>query len=293
MIHLLKHAVPRAVRRPVRHALDVAAARLRRLSSDLHNDAHDAWDRLRGRAGPLTPPRKLVAGIGGDLEVGERFVGYFRELAKLGPDEAVLDVGCGVGRMALPLTRYLTPRGRYEGFDIVRANVAWCDRAITPRFPNFHFRHADIFNREYNPRGPVEGHEYRFPYADGSFDFVFLTSVFTHLMPPTVAHYLAEIGRVLRPGGRCAATFFLLTDESNRLVDAGRSRFTLHPAEGVYRVHSREVPETCIALDERFVEDAVRAVGMTLQRPVHYGVWCGREAGLDFQDLAILRKPSP
>lgn len=249
------------------------------------------WDRAVGRKGIRTPPIDLVDGIGGSWWVGENYLRHFRELAGLKPDEAVLDVGCGVGRMAAPLTGFLNPAGRYEGFDIVPANVRWCRREIAPRWPNFRFRHADIYNREYNPGGKVLGHEFRFPYPDSTFDFAFLTSVFTHLMPPDAAHYLGELGRVLKPGGRCLATFFLLNPESRRLVDENRGRITLLPGDGQYRVHRADIPETCIALDERFIQGEAETAGLSLD-PVRYGSWCGRESGFEFQDLAILRKAS-
>lgn len=281
MVHPLRFAVrrvvPRGVRRYGRHLLDRIG---------------QWWDGVLGRTTVRPPPDDLVQGIGGAWWIGEDYLRYFREVCELRPDEAVLDVGCGVGRMAVPLTRYLSAAGRYEGFDIMPANVRWCQRAITPRWPNFRFQHADIFNREYNPRGRQLGHEYRFPYPNSTFDFAFLTSVFTHLMPPDAAHYLAELGRVLKPGGRCMATFFLLNEESNTLVDAGKGRFQLQPAEGVYRVHRKDIPEACLALDERFVEGAVRAAGLAIERPVRYGSWCGRESGFEFQDVVILRKPA-
>ena len=200
------------MRRPI---IDRArtSARLRAL------DLRDTVSRRRDR---LTPPRRLdFVGHSDFAATGDEFLGHFIGLGGLQPSEAVLDVGCGIGRMALPLTGYLSQAGRYDGFDIVRANVGWCRRAITPRFPNFRFRHADVFNREYNPLGKLRGRDYRFPYPDRSFDFAVLTSVFTHLLPDEVAHYLAELGRVLRPGGRCLATVYLLNEESSRLVDAG------------------------------------------------------------------------
>ena len=294
MLHTVKALVPRTVRTPVRRALDFAHGKATKswTARAWACDARDALDWVLGRSDPLVPPRKLVFGIGGDLHVGDRFLGHFRTLAGLQPDETVLDVGCGVGRMALPLTGYLSPAGRYDGFDIVRANVGWCRKAITPRFPNYRFRHADVFNREYNPLGKLRGRDFRFPYPDRSFDFAFLTSVFTHLLPDEVAHYLAELGRVLRPGGRCLATVYLLTEESSRLVDAGRGKFTLEPADGPCRVHSRAVPETCVALDEAWFEASANAADLRLDRPVRYGLWCGRDAWVDFQDIAILRKPA-
>ena len=51
---------------------------------------------------------------------------------------SVLDVGCGIGRMAIPLARYLNTDGKYEGFDIIPENIAWCQRAITPRYPQLY-----------------------------------------------------------------------------------------------------------------------------------------------------------
>ncbi|OWK46560.1 Methyltransferase [Fimbriiglobus ruber] len=289
---LVKAIIPKSVRAPVRCALEIAYAKSTRswTARSWMCDLRDAWDWVWGRHDPLTPPRKLVFGIGGGFEVGPRFVRHFRELAGLRPDEAVLDIGCGVGRMALPLTTYLSPAGRYEGFDIMRPNVGWCRGAITPRFPNFRFRHADIFNNEYNPLGKIRGREFRFPYADASFDFAFLTSVFTHMLPDEVAHYLSEIGRVLKPGGRCFATVYLLNDESNRLVEAGQSKFTLFPQEGFHRVHSQVVPEACVALDENWFDRATSAAGLSVDRPAYYGAWSGQEKWTDFQDIVVLRK---
>ena len=51
-------------------------------------------------------------------------------------------------------------------------------------------------------RAETKASEYTFPYEDGEFDVVVLTSVFTHMLPDDVAHYLDEIARVLKPGGR-------------------------------------------------------------------------------------------
>jgi SAM-dependent methyltransferase len=292
MQKLAKALIPPAIRRPVRRALDFGWDKATKswTARSWMGDLHDAYDWLRGENDPMIPPRKLVWGIGGDLHVGERFLQYFQTLGNLQPHEAVLDIGCGIGRMALPLTRFLTPPGRYDGFDIVRANVGWCRRAIEPRFPHFHFQHANIFNREYNPRGTLSGDQYRFPYPDQTFDFAFLTSVFTHLLPNVVEHYLREIGRVLKPGGRCLTTVYLLNEVSNRLVDAGQSKFTLFPMKEHYRVHSEIVPETCVTLDETWFRQKASDSGLTLPTSPHYGLWCGREKFLDFQDIVVLKR---
>ncbi len=287
----LKRRIPHRYRAIVRAAGRPAAWAGVARSAAL--DARDGLDWLRGRRHPLVPPRKLVRGIGGSLEVGETYLRHFRELAALGPTEAVLDVDCGAGRMAVPLTRFLTPPGRYDGFDIVPANAAWCARAITPRFPHFRFQHADVFNREYNPFGRTAGRDFRFPYPDAAFDFAFLTSVFTHLMPDDATHYLAEVARVLRPGGRCLATFFLLNPESTELVDADRGHVRLHSSDGPARVTDPHMPEACVALDQAFVFTAGAAAGLAAVEQPYYGSWCGRPDGKDFQDIVVPRKADP
>ncbi len=72
----------------------------------------DAANSLLGRRGPLVPPRGLANVGGGDFrEIGEGQLRCFVEIGGLKPDDADLDVGCGVGRMAVPLTRYLSGRG--------------------------------------------------------------------------------------------------------------------------------------------------------------------------------------
>src|ERR1700756_1752004 len=78
----------------------------------------------------LLPPKWLQLMVGAASakkfnEVGAEFLGYLVELCALQPGDAVLDVGCGAGRMALPLTSYLNGEGRYAGFDVSRRAVAW------------------------------------------------------------------------------------------------------------------------------------------------------------------------
>ena len=155
---------------------------------------------------------------------GELYLRWFVELGSLTPDEAVLEPGCGTGRMAEPLTRYLGPAGSYDGFDVVSTAVDWCESNIASKHPNFHFRHVDVLNHVYNPEGRLDPEAFEFPYPDEAFDFAFLTSVFTHMRPPEVRHYLGQIRRVLRPGGRCLMTFFLLNEESLDAARAGRAK---------------------------------------------------------------------
>lgn len=264
-----------------------------RQREEVYLRALDAADLVRGRRDPLVPPRRLLFDGPRDPEIyrrnGEEFLRHYRDLCGLGPDESVLDVGSGIGRKTVPLTHYLSPQGRYEGLDVHRRGVEWCRSRISSRFPNFRFHHIDVFNRRYNPRGRLADEEYRFPFADDSFDFVVMASVFTHMFPPGVEQYLRETARVLRPGtGRCLISFFLLTAESEAGIAASRSDYRFAHRRGEHAIESPHRPEDAVAYDEAFVRRAYAGAGLELAH-VHGGGWCGRDRPLDFQDLVVGR----
>ena len=175
----------------------------------------------------LVPPVELLLDGSSNIEefkvIGEEFTRMFLiERALLKPYERVLDLGSGVGRNARALSAHLDARGSYEGLDINRKAVNWCQTHYD-RFPNFRFQWADVYSSVYNPTSGVLDTEYTFPFMDSDFDLVFLASVFTHMMPDGVAHYISEVSRVLKPSGRCVATFFLLDPANRKKVEAGES----------------------------------------------------------------------
>ncbi|CAN5150583.1 class I SAM-dependent methyltransferase [soil metagenome] len=267
-------------------------APVRRSARKTYNSILDQVDRLRGRHDPLVPPRNLnYIGDGDYKGVAEHFFAHLVEIGGLRPDDRILDIGSGLGRMAIPLTRYLSPGGSYQGIEIVPRGVEWSQREITARHPNFRFTHADIYNKMYNPGGQYKASEYRFPFADRAFNFVFATSVFTHMYPADVARYLSEIARVLQPGGSSFTTFFILTPESRRLVASGQSsqRF-VYQGDG-YMTTNDEVPENAIAFDECEVRRMHSGSGLTILDPIYHGWWSGRQGSKSYQDIVLARKP--
>ncbi|HEX6772030.1 MAG TPA: class I SAM-dependent methyltransferase [Acidobacteriaceae bacterium] len=263
---------------------------LRRSLKQLYLRTLDVTD-MPARRRQMIPPRTLYfVGDGDYRRVGLEFRGLFTQYGGLKPEDRVLDVGCGIGRMAVPLTDFLSGPGGYEGFDIVKKAVEWCQRSITPRFPNFHFRHSDVRNRFYNPHGLYEASAYRFPYEDGSFEFVFLTSVFTHMFPQDLENYAGEIARVMKPGGRCFVTLFLLNEESKALIAGGQSTQNFaFPLEGCVTADPTN-PEGSLAFEESYMRELLAGLRLSVIEPIHYGSWCGRKDFLSYQDILVATK---
>jgi SAM-dependent methyltransferase len=253
-----------------------------------------------GRSGDLpptalTPLQRLQESTSGSrfVDLGKQWMAYFIQLCDLQPHEHVLDVGCGRGRVAVPLTEYLT-KGRYEGFDIDREKVDWCTQNITSRYPNFSFQAADVYSPAYNPSGSKAADEYEFPFPDGEFDFAFVVTVFNTMLPAELENYVSESARVLKDGGRLLATFLLLNAESLRLL---AEKYDELPPEiqklydgqdhGDHRVARTDSPYAGVTFHEQYVLNLFERVGLQVRQPLHYGWWPGREAAPVAHDFLV------
>lgn len=108
-------------------------------------------------------------------------------LARIQLGEQVLDVGCGTGTLALEVARRVGRACRVVGVDpstrqIVRARAKAARQHLTIDFQI----------------GVVE----HLPFPDKSFDVVLSTLMMHHLPTGLKRQGLAEIARVLKPGGR-------------------------------------------------------------------------------------------
>ncbi len=100
----------------------------------------------------------------------------------------VIDVGCGSGRLAKPLSEYLT--GKYLGIDVVPELINYA-RKLVGR-PEWRFQMAEGLT---------------IPEQDEKADMVCFFSVLTHLLHEESFVYLREAKRVLKPGGKIVLSF--------------------------------------------------------------------------------------
>lgn len=250
-----------------------------------------AVSKLRRIADPLVPPNELIEGTGGGdfIAIGDHFFELFRR-GGLSATDDVLDVGCRSGRMARPLAGWL--EGRYEGFDVAPDAIQWCRSRIGRRHPNFGFALLDLANDTYNPGGTESAASVRFPYDDDSFDFAIVASVFTHLVPAELLHYLDELARVVRGGGRLFATYFLLDSEVEAALSEGRAWRDLpdietDPTLGEYRLADAASPSLAVAYRRAAIAAAHRQRGLPVEA-VWLGSWGGRAGdGVTAHDVTL------
>lgn len=108
-------------------------------------------------------------------------------LAELQPGEAVLDVGCGTGTLAVFAQERVSPTGRVAGIDPGPRQIARARAKASRRGMSVDFQ-----------VGVIE----QLPFPEGSFDVVFSTLMMHHLPDDIKRQGLAEIVRVLKSGGR-------------------------------------------------------------------------------------------
>jgi SAM-dependent methyltransferase len=260
----------------------------------------DGVDLLFRNKDPLVPPTRLMFDVPlGQRNIlsfkrdGEEFFGYFIHLCNPKADETILDVGCGIGRKTVPLTKFLNTEGRYEGFDIVKKGINWCKLNISTKYPNFYFQLIDVYNEHYNPKAKIKSSEFTFPYANESFDCVLLGSVFTHMLPEDMENYLFEISRVLKEGGKCLISFFLLNAEALEMIERGKSTLNFKYQIGNHRTVNPKVPEDAVCYDESFILTLYSKCGLSIKGPIHYGSWCNRDNYLSYQDIIFAKKVKP
>lgn len=241
-----------------------------------------ARENLR-RTGPINTLREFK-------ELGIQSLKVLLHCTNLSPKSSVLDIGCGFGRLAIPLTRYLAPEGGYQGFDVMADAIVDCERRIGSRYPRFGFHHFDVHNGLYNPGSPAAAGDTRFMYEDGCFDLVFMFSVFTHMKPADVTAYLAESLRVLKPGGMLFTTAFLLNVHARAAIESGRTRrHFAHQREGFW-ADDADNPESAVAYDEEAMTAMIDSSGLNRLHTLH-GQWANRRWALTGQDALVCMKP--
>ncbi|MEZ0168734.1 methyltransferase domain-containing protein [Microvirga sp. TS319] len=237
---------------------------------------------------PAPSPENVFVGDGDYRAIGLEYLGHYVRIGGLKPTHRVLDIGCGIGRMAVPLTQFLDPKTAfYEGVDPVNEGIQWCVQNIGSAYPNFRFCRVDVAHELYNPGGAISGDKVVLPFPSAHFDFVTMVSVATHLPAAEIAAYASEIMRLLAPGGRLFLTAFLV-DEADLSRPNARPKFLKGEAPGTW-IADPAAPLGAIGFDNGIVQDILKKSGLAIQQ-VSLGHWRGVESA-HYQDVIIAMRP--
>lgn len=238
-------------------------------------------------------PKGAAHEIGdGDFRaIGAEFLRHFIELGGLAQRDDVLDIGCGFGRMALPLARFLAPEARYLGFDIAPEPVQWCRDHIAPLRPGFSFEHVDVRHPLYNAGGALP--------EDAGFlgrivappgwrpTFIAAVSVLTHLEQDAIVQLLADARAVLPPGGRLFLTAFMTGPHTP--APAAATRFPVaawREAPPLFALLGEPLT-AAVGVNRNWLEEILAGLGYRIQL-LQFGHWRDETVdGTPFQDVVV------
>jgi arsenite methyltransferase len=166
-----------------------------------------------------------------------------REAILAQPGERILDIGCGPGFYVVEFLEEVGPEGSVTGLDASEQMLAIAEERCRGH-GDAHFRQADATS---------------LPVDDGSFDAALCVQVLEYV--PDVDAALAEMQRVLRPGGRVAIWDVDWTTVSWHSKDPARMRRVL----GAWDKHVAHpaLPRTLVARLRSAGFDDVRVEGHT------------------------------
>jgi len=240
--------------------------RLERLAPRLEDKGAEARGYVLHR-GYRLPPKSMRGRMCGDAFRTDSFffLSAVLEATKF-PDRLgytnssrVVDIGSGLGRLA---TGLLAEFGevQYLGIDANEPFVRWCKENIEKQHPSFRFMHLDMANALYNPDGSFDGSQLRLPLEDNSADIVFLWGLYTNMKPDDVEAYNREIGRILRPQGRCFLTAFAEDDAPD---------VTINPAN--YVPYACDGPLTVVRYSKPWLFSSFQRHGLRLEDFRYHG----------------------
>lgn len=239
----MKSLTRRIFRKPTSEMNATEDSSLNKNQADKVNklDFHETNKRLvTNLMGMFDTDTALKVAVGGEFEATGFLETETLKYFGLQKGSYLVDVGCGSGRLAKPLSEFLT--GRYLGTDVVPELIEYA-RKITNR-PDWRFETSDGLN---------------IPEKDETADFVCFFSVFTHILHEQTYMYLQEAKRVLKPGGKIVFSFL---------------DFAVPMHWQVFETNIKDIDTNSYPLNMFLSKDAIRAWAGHLELTIE-GIWDG------------------
>ncbi len=206
------------------------------------------------------------------------------------PENQILDIGCGAGRIGIHFLNYLCQQGKYIGIDIRRDFIDYCNENISILKDNFKFHFIDVYNGAYSREGKLKANEVTFPVEDDSQDIIIMWSVFTHMNLNDIDAYLREIYRALKKGGMFIASLNVYNEFIHNQIKLDKSHLDIKFKidENSYTL-DKEVPEWGFAHKEEKLKELYWKHRFIISE-IKYGIWPCKELTGEFHDCIIVQK---
>ena len=253
------------------------------------------WESLLSNPPQPVPPTSMITTSGSPD--ADRYVATMREyvvdvarVTKLQPAGHVLDLGCGCGRMASGLTRYLDAGGSYLGLDVWKDAIDWCQEHVKGG-ADFRFQTVQAANNYgFDDDNGQPNHFDLSAVPSNRFDVVLALSLFSHLKADDTRQYLELIARALAPNGLAYVTFFVMDHDARRYLVETAAQRSIQPAgDGMWYAYAREgffagfEPEL---LRRHFADCGLEIVEQTP------GSWAQKPGARLYEDWFLLRRRS-
>jgi cyclopropane fatty-acyl-phospholipid synthase-like methyltransferase len=240
------------------------------------------------------PPLRMMRFIGSNsrdhylLNIRE-YVADLIGQAKLTPASHVLDIGCGCGRVASGLTRYLDARGSYLGLDVWQEGISWASKHLTEAFPNFTFQAVPAANNYYLDEDSGKGNAFDLSGVPSNrFDVIFAVSLFTHLKLADARQYLELVARALSPNGVAYLTFFTMDEQALAWQEKTGNHKVVEPnGDGMWYGYSKQDFFSGFAPDLLLKQFDECGLEIVKQTPGH---WAKKPGARLYQDWFLLRR---
>lgn len=217
-------------------------------------------------------------------KIGKELLTVIIEQLSIETHHKTLEIGCGTGRIAKQLIPIIGTN--YFGLDVNKNYIEYCEKTYPA-----HFTHIDINNSEYNIEGTIDQHKFKLPYDDQSFDNIISIATFNHLSFRTIAQYLRESARLLKPKGKILFTAHLINNVSRDHINNKQEppySFKFKSTDGWSDWESR--PLFNIAHHEELLRRVCMKHKLIIKEPIRYGNWCMSPLALSGPDVVVIRK---
>ncbi|UJP06187.1 MAG: methyltransferase domain-containing protein [Nitrosomonas sp.] len=245
-----------------------------------------------GHGNELIPPQELR--FMGETE--QNFLPLVDELTDIvlklndTPPKAILDIGCGYGRIAYGLRR-ANYQGSYTGFDILVRQIKWLQENFNgrPGQGGYGFHYFNTYNERYNPGGRAL-QEIVLPFPKASFDCLVTLSVFTHMYEDDLIEHIRYLKAFILPGGQWIASFFIVASDFTLANQPPKSAYPMRKqvSPNSY-ISDLTEPLRAIAYAESFLHTLLAEEGLEIVKQLP-GNWQYRENQNSFQDWLVLRR---